>query len=199
MIPMFRNMHLQNKLNLLLISFLVLSSSLDGWAVQNIKNIKKTLPVSPGKIISKPEAKKAIKKIKNEVIGCSNNISLQELVAAPDNWLNKEICIDGIFSSFSALALDYPPAMRERRKYVSLTLFRPNTQIPLGELKLAMTLDTAQHHEALTKIAENDLVKIKGKVFSSALGEPWMDVNQIQITKAANNKESVNELFSESN
>ena len=61
-----------------------------------------------------------------------------------------------------------------------------------------MSLDTAQHHEALTKIAENDLVKIKGKVFSVALGEPWMDINQIQIVKKSDNKDSINEIFSES-
>jgi hypothetical protein len=175
--------NLQNKLNLLLLSLLAFNFSLSSLANQNTKT----------------EPKKEVKKIiKNEVIGCSNSISLKELVSEPEKWLNKEICIDGVFSSFSALALDYPPAMRERRKYVSLTLFRSNTQIPLGELKLAMSLDTAQHHEALTKIAENDLVKIKGKVFSVALGEPWMDINQIQIVKKSDNKDSINEIFSES-
>jgi lysyl-tRNA synthetase class II len=83
--------------------------------------------------------------------------------------------------------------MRERKKYISLTLLRPKTQIPLGELKLAIKINDAQRHEYLSKIAEGDTVKIKGKVFSAALGEPWVDINQIQVTKGPNSKKNEEE------
>lgn len=148
---------------------------------------KKQAPAKEAKLESKSEKTATV--IKNEVQGCKSEQSLESLVARPEEWIGKEVCFKGTFSSFSVLALDYPPALRERKKYVSLTLFRPNTKIPLGELKLAMKIEDAQKHELLPKVAEGDFVKIKGKVFSAALGEPWIDISQIQVTKNPNNKE----------
>ncbi|MDJ0624846.1 MAG: hypothetical protein QNJ31_00580 [Candidatus Caenarcaniphilales bacterium] len=140
------------------------------------------------KKVSKKKAQKA-KTIKNIVEGCKKNIELADLVANPEFWVGKEVCIQGNFSSFSALALDYPPALRERKNYISLTLLRPKTSIPLGELKIAMKIKEAQNHEVLPKISKGDVVEIKGKAFSAALGEPWVDVIQIKVIKDANSKD----------
>ncbi len=147
-------------------------------------SVKKTAPA----VQQKATIPKEKEIIKNIIPNCSAQATLADIVKNPDNWLNKEICFNGIFSSFSGLALDYPPAMRERKKYISLVLLRPNTQIPLAELKLAMKIEEAQKHELLPKIAEGDSVKIKGKVFSTALGEPWVDILQIQVIKDPNSK-----------
>jgi hypothetical protein len=130
--------------------------------------------------------KKTVKEeatIPNIVENCSRQVTIADLIADPTAWQNKEVCFEGVFNSFSALALDYPPAMRSRKKYISLTLFRPNTKIPLGELKLAMDIKQAQNHSALPKAEEGDQVKIKGTVFAAALGEPWLDIKQIKIDK----------------
>ena len=161
---------------------------------KNIKKNKKNTPAPINKSAAK-ESKKAdeLPPIKNIVTECKTELTLSQLIAEPEKWLDKEICFSGSFDSFSGLALDYPPAMRERKKYISLTLLRPKTQIPLGELKLAIKINDAQRHEYLSKIAEGDTVKIKGKVFSAALGEPWVDINQIQVTKGPNSKKNEEE------
>ncbi|MDX1920879.1 MAG: hypothetical protein SFU25_09130 [Candidatus Caenarcaniphilales bacterium] len=163
------------------------SSSPAQKAVPDKKNI-----VKDGS--AKPAPAKA-ETIKNEVKNCTTEVSIKELVANPEAWVNKEVCFTGTFNSFSALALDYPPALRERKNYISLTLLRPKTKIPLGELKVAMKIDEAQKHELLPKITEGDEVKIKGKVFSAALGEPWLDVLQIQVTKGPNSEETEENPF----
>jgi hypothetical protein len=151
---------------------------------------KKPAKIVPSKAAQvAPRADKPVVTIKNQVEGCKTDEGLEQIVARPENLIGKEICFSGVFSAFSALALDYPPALRERKKYISLTLFRPKTKIPLGELKLAMKIEDAQKHELLPKVTEGDTVRIKGKVFSAALGEPWVDVQQIQITKNPNNKD----------
>lgn len=175
----------------ILFSFLALLSLSSGlsFAASKTKN-KKTIPAKKSVSASKVSVQEKEKKetIKNIISSCNTQITLAQIIGEPEAWLNKEICFSGTFSSFSGLALDYPPAMRERKKYISLTLFRPNTEIPLGELKLAMKIEEAQKHELLPKVSEGDAVKIKGKVFSTALGEPWIDVLQIQITKDPNSK-----------
>ncbi|MDX1918985.1 MAG: hypothetical protein SFT81_07615 [Candidatus Caenarcaniphilales bacterium] len=135
---------------------------------------------------------------KNQITGCQNEISLAQLVGKPDEWLSKDVCFKGTFNSFSALALDYPPALRPQKDFISLTLLRPDTEIPLSELKLAINLEGAQKHEKLPKIAPGDLIAIHGKVFSSALGEPWVDIEQIEVTKIASSKDTTNtDLVSE--
>ena len=126
-------------------------------------------------------------KIPNIVENCTQTITTADLIAKPSTWLEEEICFEGIFHSFSALALDYPPALRSHQKYISLTLLRPNTRIPLSELKLVIKIKQAQKHSLLSKAVEGDLVKIKGIVFADALGEPWVDIQQIKI-KQLNHK-----------
>jgi hypothetical protein len=179
-------------LGLLSFSLFALSSPVEAAKAKiknkskSIKNSAKPAPVK--KIIvpvvtSKPKEAPKKEPIKNEIGSCATEISIKDLVANPEQWLNKEVCFSGTFSAFSALALDYPPAMRERKNYISLTLLRPKTQVPLGELKIAMRVEEAQRHELLPKVTEGDELKIKGKVFSTALGEPWIDVLQVKVTK----------------
>jgi hypothetical protein len=173
-------------LNLLLTAVVIINVSLSTGGFAAVKDAKaQTKPPEEPKII------------KNIVQQCDKETPTSDIVAKPEAYVNKEVCFQGVFSSFSALALDYPQAMRERKKYISLTHFRPSTNIPLGELKLAMPIEAAQKHEALPKMAEGDSVKIKGKVFNASLGEPWVDVVQIQVTKAPNSKSDGKSIFEE--
>ncbi len=166
---------------ILSVGLYILGLQSDAQAVskQKPKEIKKEVK----KVESKTE-----EKIKNEVKDCKTKVELFSLVKESNKWLNKEVCFEGEFTSFSDLALDYPKALRKHNEYISFLILRPKTEIPLSELKLAMKIKDVQNHESFTKIKEGDLVKIKGKVFSTALNEPWVDIIQIEVIPNKNAK-----------
>lgn len=105
---------------------------------------------------------------------------LIDLVAQPKKFLGKKVVLKGEFNSFSTLALDYPKAMRSSKDYIGLVLDRPDHgEIPLVELKLAAPLKMFQDNAI--ELENGKKVLIRGKVFAVALGEPWLEVSQIEI------------------
>jgi hypothetical protein len=107
---------------------------------------------------------------------------LVDLVAAPKQYLGKKINIKGNFYSYGSLGLDYDKAMRSSKDYVGLILSRPDeTEIPLVELKLAAPLKMFK--EENIDIEHDDEISIRAKVFAMVLGEPWLDVEEIEILK----------------
>jgi hypothetical protein len=54
--------------------------------------------------------------------------------------------------------------------------------IPLSEMKLFLKRETA---EKFIDLKTNDLIRIKGTVFSDALGDAWIDVKEITVTQKA--------------
>ena len=112
-------------------------------------------------------------------------VLLGALLNNPESFLEKKIKFRGKFSSFSTLALDYEPALRKAKDYISLTIFRPNTKIPLSELKLAFPVKDAKENEVIRELEEEDLLEFYGKVFSAALDEPWVDVLEIKKLESA--------------
>lgn len=68
------------------------------------------------------------------------SVTTDQLVAKPQDYLNKDIKFTAKFASFSSLALDYKPALRSSRNYLSFLVFRPDTHIPFSEIKLAMPI-----------------------------------------------------------
>jgi len=103
------------------------------------------------------------------------------VVANPGQYLNKYIKIKAKFDKFSTLGLDYSPAMRPHDKYISFLIQRPditNHDIPLSEFKMFLTKELAEKHIDLDA---GDEVVFSGKVFSTALGDPWMDVTDFQV------------------
>ena len=54
--------------------------------------------------------------------------------------------------------------------------------IPLSEMKLFLKRETA---EKFIDLKTNDEVEITGTVFSDALGDTWIEVNELKITKKA--------------
>jgi hypothetical protein len=104
-----------------------------------------------------------------------------ELVANPQKYLDKDVQIQAEFHKFSMLGLDYDKAMRDSKEHISMLIRRPdvakNHTIPLSELKLILKRELA---EKLSDLESGDRVIIKGKVFSTALKDPWVDVLELE-------------------
>lgn len=112
-------------------------------------------------------------------------VLLGSLLDKPDNYLSKKIKFRGKFSSFTTLALDYEPALRKAKDFISIAIFRPKTKIPLSELKLAYPVKEAKENQVIRELEEGDLIEIHGEVFSTALDEPWVDILSIQKIESA--------------
>lgn len=112
-----------------------------------------------------------------------------DVVAAPQKYLNKNIKIQAKFDKFSTLGLDYSPAMRSSEKYISFLIQRPditNHNIPLSELKIFLKKEIAEKNIDLDA---GDEVSFTGRVFSAALGDAWMDVDDFTVlTKKEKNQ-----------
>ena len=110
-----------------------------------------------------------------------SNVNALELVANPNRYLNRNIRIRAKFDKFSTLGLDYPPVNRPHEKYISFLIQRPditNHNIPLSELKIFLKKEVAEKNIDLDA---GDEIEFTGKVFSTALGDPWMDVVDFKV------------------
>jgi hypothetical protein len=170
---------------------LVLSISTPCFANNSDRDLRTQVSTSnPTQLISakkkdpktaKIEAKKEeIKKPKVIVESEYEPAFLGSLLDNPEKYIGKKIKFRGKFSSFTTLALDYDPALRKSKDYISLCIFRPDTKIPLSELKLAYPLSEAKENLVIRDVEEGDLIEFYGQVFSAALGEPWVDVDSIK-------------------
>jgi hypothetical protein len=106
------------------------------------------------------------------------------VVANPKNYLNKSIIMIAKFDKFSTLGLDYKPAFKSSEDYISFLVKRDDTtfNIPLSEMKLFLKRDTA---EKFIDLKTDDEIEIKGKLFSDALGDAWIDVTELKILQKA--------------
>lgn len=122
------------------------------------------------------------------------------LLDKPDTYVGKKIKFRGKFSSFTTLALDYEPALRKAKDYISLCIFRTDSMIPLSELKLAYPVKEAKENQVIRELEEGDFLEINGEVFSAALDEPWVDILSIKKLESAskNSLEKVAEEKSKS-
>ena len=116
------------------------------------------------------------------------NIMIGQLLTSPTDAIDKKVKFKGKFNSFTTLALDYNPAMRSSKDYISITIFRPDTQIPLGELKMAYPVEEAKEDDVIKGLEKGDVIEIYGKGFSAALDEPWLDINKIKLIESINPK-----------
>ena len=109
-----------------------------------------------------------------------------DLVANPQCYLNKKIKIVALFDKFSVIGLDYAPVNRSSKDYISFIIKRPDVEnkgytIPLSELKFILKRDKA---EKLIDLESGNKIEIKGTEFSTALGDPWVDVDEVKILEA---------------
>ncbi len=111
------------------------------------------------------------------------DVKALELVSNPYKYKNRNIRVQGKFDKFSTLGLDYPAAMRSHEKFISFMIQRPdiaNHNIPLSELKIFLTKEMAEKNIDLNT---GDEIIFTGKIFSTALGDPWMDVDNLKVIK----------------
>ncbi len=104
------------------------------------------------------------------------SVSPIDVVNHPSKYLNKNITFTAEFVAFTSLGLDYKPAFRDGTKYIGILIKRPDVTdhvIPLSEMKIFISRELAEKN---IDIEAGDKVKITGKVFSNALGDPWLDV-----------------------
>ncbi len=119
-------------------------------------------------------------------------VSPVAIVNNPSLYLNKTVSFSGEFVSFTSLGLDYKPAFRESSKYIGVLIKRPDVKdhtIPLSELKMFMTRELAEKN---IDIDTGDTFYLTGKVFSNALGDPWLDITEFKITNQKNKQEKKN-------
>ena len=109
-------------------------------------------------------------------------VSPLAIVANPQTYLNKSVTFSGKFVSFTSLGLDYKPAFRDGTKYIGILMQRSDVDdhtIPLSELKMFIKRDYAKK---FVDIDLGDTFSVTGKIFSTALGDPWMDITEFKIT-----------------
>jgi hypothetical protein len=116
------------------------------------------------------------------VIPDVQGVTTDQLVDKPHEYLNKNIRFTALFASFSNLALDYKPAMRSAKNNVSFLVYRSNSKIPYSEIKLAMPMpkETDPENHLLLSLKDGDELEVTGKVFATALDEPWVDVLRLK-------------------
>ncbi len=113
---------------------------------------------------------------------CTTEVAPLQLVKHPQAYMSQNIKIVGTFDKFSTLGLDYKPAFRDSKKYISFLLRRSDVStdyvIPLSELKLLIKRDKV---EKMKDLESGDKVELTGSVFSAALNDPWVDVKTFKI------------------
>jgi len=136
--------------------------------------------------------------VKSADVESYKQVNALELVDSPHDYLNQKIKISATFDKFSTLGLDYKPAMREAKNYISFLIKRPDVtsnNIPLSELKLIIKREKA---EKLIDLESGDKIELTGNVFSNALNDPWIDVDNIKVlsskTKTVSNKKEIPQI-----
>lgn len=109
------------------------------------------------------------------------NVSPLEIVNNPAKYLNKNITFNADFVAFTSLGLDYKPAFRDGTKYIGVLIKRDDVThnvIPLSEMKMFLSRDMAEKH---VDLETGDKIKVSGTVFSTALGDPWVDIKEFTV------------------
>lgn len=120
------------------------------------------------------------------------NTTALNIVANPSKFLNKRVRIQATFDKFSTLGLDYKKALRSSTDYIGILIQRDDVldhNIPLSEMKLFLKKDLAEKHIDLDT---GDKIEITAREFSTALNDPWLDVEDLTVIKkvaAAKDKE----------
>ena len=124
---------------------------------------------------------------KEPVITDAIDVTTEKLVDAPKDYFGKNIKFKSEFFSYSTLALNYKPAFRSQKKFISFLVYRPKSKVPFSELKLAMKIPKEKdpRNKMLSSLQDGDTIEVVGKVFSTALDEPWVDVLNLKKLASA--------------
>lgn len=145
----------------------------------------KNTPVKPAAPAATAPAQKEKAKAPEKQINTADYAPAESLnvVANPQSYLNKNIKMKATFDKFSTLGLDYKPAMRKSQDYISFLIKRDDVKdhtVPLSEMKIFMKRADA---EKFIDLDSGDIVEIYGRVFSTALGDPWVDAEKLVIVE----------------
>ena len=127
-------------------------------------------------------------KTTNSAAAAAINVLPTDVVKNPAKYLNKNITFNADFISYTSLGLDYKPALKESNKYIGILIQRNDVTdhvIPLSEMKIFVTREEAEKH---LDLEQGDKIKITGTVFSTALGDPWVDVKTFTVLSQKNKK-----------
>lgn len=119
------------------------------------------------------------------------NVTVDQLVEKPHDYLYKNVKFTAKFASFSTLALDYKPALRTSKTHLSFLVLRPESHVPYSELKLAMAIPKEKdpENQVLTSLKDGDPIEMVAKVFATSLDEPWVEVLRLKrLTPPAEEK-----------
>ncbi|MBZ0186971.1 MAG: hypothetical protein K8F91_12060 [Candidatus Obscuribacterales bacterium] len=146
----------------------------------------------------KDDKKKDEPEVKEAVIANVVDVTADGLVAKPKDYLGKNIKFKANFYAFSSLALNYKPAYRDPKKYISFLVLKSGKEshIPYAELKLAMLIpkdDKDPRNKLLITLKDGDTIEVTGNVFSAALDEPWVDVLKLKKLASAKKKGDADE------
>lgn len=111
------------------------------------------------------------------------NTTSLAIVQNPNKYLNKTVKMQATFDKFSTLGLDYKKAFRDSTKYIGILIQRDdvaNHNVPLSEMKLFLKKELAEKH---VNLDTGDKIEITAKVFSTALNDPWLDVENLVVIK----------------
>lgn len=141
-------------------------------------NVNNQLDAAP----AKTPVKTTVKAVSQDKI---INTTCLNVVASPNKYLNKTVKMQATFDKFSTLGLDYSKALRKSSDYIGILVQRDDVidhNIPLSEMKLFMKKEMAQKHIDLDT---GDKIEIVARVFSTALNDPWLDIQKLTVIQKA--------------
>jgi hypothetical protein len=138
-----------------------------------------------------PDAKEkaAMAKEIDASVASATPIDPMTLMKEPGQYLNKKVTFTGTFNRFADIALDYKKAFRDSRDYVTFFILRPDVTdhtIPMAEMKLFFP---RKRSTEVMDLETGDKIQIVGTEFSTALEEPWVDVEHIKIVQKTDKPE----------
>lgn len=135
------------------------------------------------------KAKAALEKEIEASISTAQPVDSLDLLKDPAKFMNKKVTFIGTFNRFADVALDYKKAFRDSRDYVTFFVLRPDVSdrtIPMSELKLFFPRKKSNE---VMDLETGDKIQVIGTEFSTALDEPWLDVEHIKIVKKTDKPE----------
>ncbi len=127
----------------------------------------------------KADSKASAPVLEHPVIANVVDVTPLQLVEKPTDYLGKNVKFTANFFAYCNLALNYKPAMRAQKDNISFLVLRPESKVPLSELKIAMPMpktDKDPRSKLLSSLHDGDKIEVTANVFSTQLDEPWVDV-----------------------
>lgn len=133
--------------------------------------------------------KETLKKEFDASLATATPVDSLSLVREPAQYVNKKVTFTATFNRFADIGLDYKKAFRDSRDYVTFFVLRPDVtahSIPLSEMKLFFPRKKSSE---VMDLDSGDKIQVIGTEFSTALDEPWIDVEHIRVLEKTEKKE----------